>query len=180
MPFLERVSRKTSFVWDALVSENGAIVKIGDEVYTFGESEGKEICNVFRSWQGPADVRTLSVSVPRELKTDVSRLISDKGLRCSVEPNRDTLMVLPTQANKSRALMFICEKLKIDPSDVVYIADAENDISMFRLPGLKIAVGNAVKELKELADIVLAKEAEAGIHDYLTDLVGSLEAKNGV
>jgi 3-deoxy-D-manno-octulosonate 8-phosphate phosphatase (KDO 8-P phosphatase) len=63
---------------------------------------------------------------------------------------------------KARALREACEKLKISPEEVAYIADDLNDYPAYILSGLKIAVGNASEEIKERADLLLTKEGGKG------------------
>ncbi|MGC8842701.1 MAG: KdsC family phosphatase [bacterium] len=63
---------------------------------------------------------------------------------------------------KARALKEACQALKISLKEVAYIADDLNDYPAFSLAGLKIAVGNAVEEIKEKADLLLSKEGGRG------------------
>jgi 3-deoxy-D-manno-octulosonate 8-phosphate phosphatase (KDO 8-P phosphatase) len=63
---------------------------------------------------------------------------------------------------KARTLREACEKLKISPEEIAYIADDLNDYPAYILSGLKIAVGNADEEIKERADLLLTKEGGKG------------------
>ncbi|MBC7326603.1 HAD hydrolase family protein [bacterium] len=63
---------------------------------------------------------------------------------------------------KSKALRQACETLALSPEEIAYIADDLNDFPAFSLVGLKIAVGNAAKEIKESADLLLEKEGGKG------------------
>ena len=56
------------------------------------------------------------------------------------------------------------EQLNADPADAVVFGDSRNDLSMFRGPWTKVAMGNAIPELKELADFVTADVADDGIY----------------
>lgn len=63
---------------------------------------------------------------------------------------------------KAKALRDACNQLGISPNEIAYIGDDLNDLPAISLSGLKIAVGNAVDEIKEIADLVLDKEGGKG------------------
>ena len=54
--------------------------------------------------------------------------------------------------------------LHADYQDVIVFGDSSNDISMFIDEWTKVAMGNAIPELKELADYVTADVKEDGIY----------------
>jgi hydroxymethylpyrimidine pyrophosphatase-like HAD family hydrolase len=74
--------------------------------------------------------------------------------RC-VQACPEMLEVLPLDANKGNGLQRLLHHLGILPSEVLAIGDAENDIEMIRNVGLGVAVGNALPQLKKVADVVL-------------------------
>ncbi|MCK4311021.1 MAG: HAD-IIB family hydrolase, partial [Methanomicrobia archaeon] len=59
--------------------------------------------------------------------------------------------------NKGTALKNLAELMKIDLKETVYIGDNYNDIPAFEVAGYRMAVKNAVKELKEKADYITKK-----------------------
>jgi len=63
---------------------------------------------------------------------------------------------------KTSALRDACQRFDISPKEIAYIGDDLNDFLAISLAGLKIAVGNAVEEIKQLADLVLEKEGGKG------------------
>ncbi len=63
------------------------------------------------------------------------------------------LDILPRNATKGKALMWLLEKLNIRSEELIVGGDTGNDSSMFLLPGVKgIVVANAMPELLELKD----------------------------
>ena len=62
----------------------------------------------------------------------------------------------------------ICRHLGISPEECIACGDAGNDQSMFAVAGLGVAVGNAVPELKAMADVIVA-DCE---HDGLAEAIG--------
>ena len=51
------------------------------------------------------------------------------------------------------------------------------DIGMLKLCGLGIAMGNAIKEVKEIADVVIGTNDNDGIADFLID---TFDIVNGI
>lgn len=88
----------------------------------------------------------------------------DADSACSAE---FFLEISPKGMTKGKALSKICENLHIKKEETIAIGDQELDIPMFMEAGVGIAVGNAIPELKEIADFVTASNNEAGIADGL-------------
>lgn len=61
----------------------------------------------------------------------------------------------------------ICDKCGIKLSNVIAFGDDYADIDMLKLSGIGIAMGNAIKEVKEAADIIIGSNDEDGIAVYL-------------
>lgn len=74
--------------------------------------------------------------------------------------------------DKSRALAGALPKLGIDASEVVAFGDGQNDAGMIRWAGCGVAMGNAIAETKEAADMVTASNNEDGIALALEKLLG--------
>ena len=69
--------------------------------------------------------------------------------------------------NKGAGLRALCRLLGIEPSDVAAIGDSYNDIPMFQLAGLSIAMGGAAAELREAADYVVANVEQDGLAEAI-------------
>lgn len=70
-------------------------------------------------------------------------------------------------ATKESAIKMICDKCGINLSNVIAFGDDHADIEMLKLAGLGVAMGNAIKEVKAAADIVIGSNDEDGIAVYL-------------
>lgn len=66
-------------------------------------------------------------------------------------------------ATKWSSIEEICEILGIYTSEVATIGDAYNDIPMVEGAGIGFAMGNAVEDLKKVADVVVAYNESAGV-----------------
>ena len=69
----------------------------------------------------------------------------------------------PLGVDKTRALRETFAKLDISPSEVIAFGDAQNDQSMIEWSGIGVAMGNAVDEVKAVANYVTLSNNEDGI-----------------
>ena len=70
-------------------------------------------------------------------------------------------------ATKERAIMEVCSACAIKAEEVIAFGDDYADIGMLRLCGMGIAMGNAISEVKEKADLIIGSNDEDGIAEYL-------------
>lgn len=80
----------------------------------------------------------------------------------------------PLGVDKSRALRETFAALGIDQSEIVAFGDAQNDRTMLEWAGCGVAMGNAVDEVKAVADYVTLSNNEDGIAAALADLYPEL------
>jgi Cof subfamily protein (haloacid dehalogenase superfamily) len=66
-------------------------------------------------------------------------------------------------ATKENAIMEVAKLLKISSLEIVGVGDAHNDIPLLSACGYKVAMGNAVDEVKAIADLVVPSVEEDGI-----------------
>lgn len=71
--------------------------------------------------------------------------------------------VTAENSTKHTAVLEYGKILKIDPKEMVAIGDGYNDYPLFTACGYKIAMGNAPKELKDIADLVVAPIESGGM-----------------
>ncbi|MFH8251313.1 HAD family hydrolase [Microbacterium sp. B2969] len=64
---------------------------------------------------------------------------------------------------KGSAIELLLAHLGIDSADAIAVGDSWNDIEMFQVCGVSVAMGNAQPELKELADFVTTDVLDDGI-----------------
>lgn len=70
-------------------------------------------------------------------------------------------------ATKERAIAEVCAACGIQPKEITAFGDDYADIGMLELCGKGIAMGNAIDEVKEKADLVIGSNDEDGIARYL-------------
>ncbi|MBX9975098.1 Cof-type HAD-IIB family hydrolase [Cytobacillus firmus] len=69
----------------------------------------------------------------------------------------------PLEISKGNALKFMADYLGIPLKDSVAIGDNLNDLSMFNIAGMGIAMGNAVDEVKKKSTFITKRHNEDGV-----------------
>ncbi len=92
------------------------------------------------------------------------------GLNCvfykdNYSPDLWYLETYSMTASKYDALLYLRNYLK--PDKIVSFGDNRNDLPLFEASDVKIAVGNAVKELKDKADFIIGRNVEDGVATWL-------------
>lgn len=77
-----------------------------------------------------------------------------------------------SDVSKGNALIYVCGLLGIPMAETMGIGDSGNDVALLRACGLKIAVANAVPELKQEADYITESNNDDGaalaIEEFVT------------
>lgn len=79
------------------------------------------------------------------------------------------------ETNKGIGVEKIAKALNIRSEEVICIGDANNDIHMIEWAGLGVAMGNATKEAKAVADVVTLSNNEHGIAHFIHHILPSYE-----
>lgn len=79
------------------------------------------------------------------------------------------LHITNRSSTKEHAVMELCRVIGIDRTRVAGVGDGQNDIHLFNTVGYKVAMGNAVPELKEHADIIIKSLDEEGLSDFIRE-----------
>ena len=75
----------------------------------------------------------------------------------------NTIEVLNKKASKGQSLKELAHQLNIPKERVMAIGDSGNDIDMVEYAGLGVAMGNAIPEVKDVADVVTTTNEENGV-----------------
>jgi len=76
--------------------------------------------------------------------------------------------------DKATALEAVLKSMEIDAGEVISFGDGHNDISLIKYAGIGVAMGNAVEELKDIADEVTLSNEENGIAECLLKHIDEL------
>lgn len=68
---------------------------------------------------------------------------------------------------KEDSIRVVCDACGLSVDDIIAFGDDYADIGMLKMAGIGVAMGNAIEEVKKVADIVIGTNDEDGIADYL-------------
>ncbi|MFS0671712.1 Cof-type HAD-IIB family hydrolase [Ornithinibacillus sp. 179-J 7C1 HS] len=71
--------------------------------------------------------------------------------------------IMHHQASKGNALKYMADYLNVPLEDTVAIGDESNDISMFNIAGLSVAMENASDDIKKHSDVVTLSNDNHGV-----------------
>lgn len=77
---------------------------------------------------------------------------------------------LHRDVSKGEGLQYVAHLLDVPREEIVAFGDSDNDIPMFAVAGLSVAMGNAVPEVKAAADFTTVSNEEDGIVAALRQL----------
>lgn len=77
------------------------------------------------------------------------------------------------EADKRRALEFLCRRLGVSERDTVAVGDGRNDLPMLEWAGWGVAVSTAAPEVLAAADRVIGPPGSAGIAALVDELLSS-------
>lgn len=81
------------------------------------------------------------------------------------------LTVHDFRATKDRALKYVRQKLNIENRNLVVFGDGVNDLKMFEVADVSIAVENSSEEVRSKADLVIGTNEADSVAKYLHDLI---------
>lgn len=86
-------------------------------------------------------------------------------------PGTYWMTVTNALATKLHSVLTIAELIGVKPKEIIGIGDGYNDFPLLEASGLKIAMGNAVPELKAIADFVAPSVDEDGVATVIEKFV---------
>ena len=101
-------------------------------------------------------------------KKEFAESIAEKN-NCKLQcyRNEDMYAFLPMSSGKVKAILSLSERSGIPVSDFIAFGDDLNDIEMLKTCGTGVAVGNAIDEVKEVADHITATNDHDGVAEFL-------------
>ncbi len=117
-------------------------------------------------------VKVMMIDDASILQPAVERLPADVYNRFSVLRSAPYFLeFLDSNANKGTGLHKLATHLGIDPSEIIAIGDAGNDLHMVEYAGMGVAMANAFPELIEIAQFVTKSNVEDGVAFAIEQLV---------
>jgi phosphoglycolate phosphatase (TIGR01487 family) len=160
-------------VADALVAENGAVIFLPnvDTKLVLKERSGQRLRDAFKLLDIPLEIGDVIVSTKRTYETTILKIINEAKLNVNIEYNRDSLMILPPGIDKGKGVLRALLLLGVPKGGLACIGDAENDVALFRIADVSVAVANAVNSLKKQADIICDSSHGEGVVEFVKNYV---------
>ncbi len=89
----------------------------------------------------------------------------------SWKEGRVDLIMTHSEATKQHGILEIAKILNINTHEIIAVGDGYNDFPLLMACGLKIAMGNAVDDLKAIADYIAPRIEEDGAADVIERFV---------
>ncbi len=151
------------------------VINSRDKRIVFNESDSvlKEYLKTHSSTQ--CIITDEDASKIRNIKSEIEKLEdveiinSSKSLVNKHVPVETSLFldVACKGTSKGNAIKRLCAYLKIDLKDSVAIGDSYNDLPMFEIVGHRVVMGNALEDIKKVADEVTDTNDEDGVAKFL-------------
>jgi hydroxymethylpyrimidine pyrophosphatase-like HAD family hydrolase len=161
-------------LFEAIVVENGALVidvTTGKEELLAPRIPPRLVAEFERTGVTPLVVGRVLCSTAWSQQAKLSAAIAKVGVDRQVVRNRESAMVLPPGISKRTGIEAALRALGESRSATVAVGDGENDIALFAVAGVSVAVANAVDVLKARADVVLTEPNGKGIQALAAAIV---------
>lgn len=152
---------------------DGSEIELTEDIVSFVEKNNIFQCNIAdKEFDRMKDIVTIIEKVSNcEIKNRHKSLLDSTypkigDIYCDVS-DHDTC--------KGNAIKKLCELLDISLEKTIAIGDDYNDISMFKVAGYSVAMGNSSDEIKKYANEVTKSNEEDGVACFLDKLIKKID-----
>ncbi|NMC35608.1 HAD family phosphatase [Candidatus Beckwithbacteria bacterium] len=166
-------SKNGNILWEAILSPQKAnqILKLSKDCQMVRASCDIGGIDNPKTIPSHAKVRKISIhdidyDLAEQLINAVTETVSDVAAVKAASYQSDHLTDVyfsNIKATKQYAVFELAKLLHISPKEIIGIGDGYNDFPLLMACGLKVAMGNAVDELKEIADEIAPSVNEDGL-----------------
>ena len=159
------------------VAENGCVVYHSGRIVSVCRDTARRAARIVEeelaglltpSWQNRCRLHDYAFIPARgadvgEVMRRIEAVLSERGVRVKVGFSGYAIHLRPLDSSKGLGLRYAIRLAGLEPSCVVAVGDSVLDAEMAEAGVILAAVGNADRELKERADIVLPGESGASV-----------------
>ena len=144
-------------LFDVVVAENGAVLHdpADEAIRDEGPEPPPRLIAALDREAIPFQRGRVIVATGHSYEARVRRLMAEAGVQLDLVRNRAALMLLPRGVSKGSGVRHALQRLGLSFHDVLAIGDAENDLELFAACGFAACPGNALAEVRRVADWVL-------------------------
>lgn len=170
-------SKSGNVLWEAnLPSDEGnRIIELVSSKPLYRASLDTGGIDLPKSFASDAKIRKLSVhDITHEEADEILSRVAEEfdtivGVKAASYQGHELVDIYFSNANatKATAISRLIEMLGLEKAEVIGIGDGHNDTPLLQACGLKVAMGNAVEELKSIADYIAPSVNEDGLAHIL-------------
>jgi phosphoglycolate phosphatase len=159
-----------------LVAENGGVIESQGRKKVLGKIE--ECQRAYEFLKSRFEVKKVEYSDHRVSEVAIERNIpvavvkeTLKDFDVEIYDTKFAIHLTDPTVDKGSSLKMVAEDLGIKTPEILAIGDSENDIEFLGVAGIKVAVNNADKELKAIADYITEKPYGDGVKEAIERFV---------
>lgn len=159
-----------------MVAENGGVIKYGDEQRVLGNIKECERAYEYLKTRYPvnkvefSDQRISEVAIGRNVEEEtVKSTLKDFDVK--IYDSKFAIHLTDPAVDKGSSLKVLATYLNVKTEEIMAIGDGENDVEFLQVAGLKVAVNNAARELKAMADYVTHKPYGDGVAEAVSKFI---------
>lgn len=140
-----------------------------DYLVSFGDPTPTLVTNLVDALE-PAPTQLVAISTQQPLLARFRKAVLAKGLEGEIAIYGGLpciLDILNRKVSKGHALQLVMERLAIQPQEAMAFGDGDNDVSMFRVVGHSVAMGNASEMVKQAATEITESCDDEGVSNAL-------------
>ena len=127
-----------------------------------------EVCLQERIIKGTVIVRAPEEkSIAHEFQDKFRGKLSFSWTMTPAYPDVDFINVVSPKVSKGKALEELCAFYRVPLAQVVAVGDGINDLTLLKMAGLAVAMGNSVDELKSIADVITEDVDHNGVAEII-------------
>lgn len=177
---------KKKYVWESLIPKEDAqkvfaILEKFSSLRLFILDDGKRCDRItqIKKWKIS---KILVLGIPPEKSQELHKALKHLTTLATTrsisghDPIMESIHVTNGTATKQYGVYELAKLLNVKTSEMIGIGDSYNDFPLLLACGLKVAVGNAVAEIKEIADYIAPEYNEGGVIHVLEKFILSSDA----
>jgi phosphoglycolate phosphatase len=168
--FLKEVNENLSKPFSFLVGENGALFYFSDidDLNIIGRDWSKRARRAFAHADFKIEFWEVIGSSKRENTERITAILNARKIEAKLAPNKNSVMVCPPNVDKGTGVAAAAAHYgQTSQILLTCFGDGENDVALFGPADVRVAVSNAVPQLKQIADVIMQKEGGYGVEEYL-------------
>ncbi|WP_395151200.1 Cof-type HAD-IIB family hydrolase [uncultured Allofournierella sp.] len=149
-------------------SPEGIVTEVADDPYVLVESRichipVQQVENLAQAVQWPVNKMLITRNPEEIVRLEESMQQAFAGQLSVYKSCPYFLEVVPLGVEKAQSLQALLTVLGLTAQELMACGDSWNDLSMIRLAGLGVAMGNAVEDVKQQADYITQDNEHDGV-----------------